>query len=943
MPTLLTQSLLVLKGALERRGGGWYAARAVIVRSYKILRTIGWKGFVQRIRGANRRITDSYVPVDSLIFPSPARLDAISLRVGVMAHIFYADLIDEFVEQLSQIPVPFLLMVSVTEEANRQVAIAKFSTIDNLSALHVRVVPNRGRDIAPMLVAYREEILGLDVVCHIHTKKSLYTGSEQGGWREYLVGSLLGSDSRIAWILGMFQAAPDLGMIYPESFQSVPLTAHTWLSNKEHARDLGARLGIPIVGDAYLDFPAGSMFWARVDALRPLYELQLGFEDFPEENGQTDGTLQHAVERMLAQVVRQQKMIIGILPTDHALRLDTEGARNWKTYFDLPVRDRISIGAIDASMVSFDIFDTLVMRPFLHPSGARAHLAWLVKRNFGIDGFAELRERAENLARERAGKDVNSATIYETLTTMTQGIDFPAQLIHELELETERRLLRPRSAVLDAAHHLRKLGKAVIAISDMYLSRQDLRSVLPDQVGRSLKDIYVSCDTGWRKDTLQTWEQLPALFGMDPKAWLHVGDNEHADIQLPYGLGFIPPVHVLRPHALFDVVPALRPLRLSSAQATHWPNQLLTGLIGNRLTELADRDPGALDDALSLEDPETLGYVVLGPLILDYLAWTNRLAVAEAADKILFLSREGYLLQQAYKTMCDAAGGHTPLGVYLLASRRGVGTPSIREIEHLDLLLDGTFTGTLHALLEARAGRKVADAARSVLGDAAMTRETYLPEMRGTIAETLRPAASAILEIAAEERAAYLRYWSGQVGDSNVLLSDIGYAGTIQSHLSRLVDRGLGGAYFALTDKAGKVAASGGWAKARYCDLRQDPRTGSPVLDHDLLLERFLTSPDGQFSHFEANTNELRPVFAENTRQDFGLVGPLHKGANAFVADACSIIGTDVMTLEFDRQLVQQPLQCFGTGLWRSETWLSRLTAEDHFTGRGQVPLHDRR
>ena len=939
----LAQAVFFLKDAMQSRGGGWRALLAIAHRGYKIYAALGWRGFAQRIRGAMRRSANASTlpttPIDGFSFPAPAPIESVSLKVGIVAHVFYPDLIDEFVDQLSHIPVPFILMVSVVTEADRQQALAKFSVIDLVSELHVRVVPNRGRDLAPMFVTYRQKILSLDVVCHIHTKKSLYTGSEKKGWRQYLIESLLGSRSRVAWVLGMFQATKELGMVYPESYRSVPLIAHTWLSNKEHARALGQQLGIAIDSDAYLDFSTGTMFWARVDALRPLYALDFSFDDFPEEKGQVDGTLQHALERMLVQVVKHQDMIIGILPTDQSLRLSTEGTRNWKTYFDLPIRDRVSAGAIDAEVVSFDIFETLVLRPFLRPSGARAYLADLVKQRLGIEDFLELRERAETAARQIAGKDVDSHAVYETLARMTKGRDLPLAEVHALELATERRLLQPRQAVADAAQHLATLGKSVIAVSDMYLTKDTLRSVLPETISSSLSEIYVSCDSGWRKDTCETWNRLPQQLGIDPKAWLHVGDNEHSDVQKPHDLGFLPPVHTLRPSALFDVVPALRPLRLSYEQAAHWPNQLMTGLIGNRLIELADTNPHAFGDFLTLDDLETLGYVVVGPMILDYLAWTHRVAAAEAKEKILFLSREGYLLQQTYETMCNAAGIHAPSSTYLLASRRGVGTASIRRIEDIDYLLGSTYTGSLYALLDARMGRQIADVARLALGDALTSKEVYLPEMRTEIGGILRPVANRILEIAEYERSTYLQYWNSHVGDSSILLSDIGYAGTIQKHLSRLVRKAFGGAYFALTDKAADIADFGGWAEARYGDLRKDRQARSIVLEQDLLLESFLTSPDGQFSHFELHDQDVRATFVENTRHDFALLQQVHSGAVTFVTDVCSVVGADVMMIEFDNAQVQRPLQCLGTGVWRSNALLSKLVTEDYFTGRGGVRL----
>ena len=46
----------------------------------------------------------------------------------------------------------------------------------------------------------------------------------------------------------------------------------------------------------WVDYPVGGMFWARVDALRPLFEAGLTADDFEAEPAGHDGTLAHAVD-----------------------------------------------------------------------------------------------------------------------------------------------------------------------------------------------------------------------------------------------------------------------------------------------------------------------------------------------------------------------------------------------------------------------------------------------------------------------------------------------------------------------------------------------------------------------------------------------------------------------------------------------------------------------
>ena len=869
-----------------------------------------------------------------------------------MAHVYYAELLDEFADVLSHMPLPYTLLVSVVDESSRDATLQRMSQLPNMASLIVKLTPNRGRDIAPMMVAFREEILQHDVFCHIHTKKSLYSGQEQSGWRQYLLHGLLGTRQRIAWILGMFDAAANLGMVYPESYRSVPLWGHTWLSNVEQGRELGAQLDIAIEPLQYLDFPAGSMFWARTDAVRPLFELGLRVESFPVEQGQTDGTLQHAIERLLSLAVRRQNMLTGILPADGRLVLSIEGERNRHIHFDASFGDKLTQAAIDAQLISLDIFDTLVLRPFADPSGAREYTGYLAKTQLGIDNFARLRTTAEAVARARTGKDVDLDMIYALLEKSAGLSGTQAMQLRQLELATERRLLRPRQGVLDSVKKLSLSRKRrLIAVSDMYLSDAELREILPPTVNELLEHIYVSSRTGWRKDGDDAWLNIPSREGVTPDHWLHIGDNEHADIQRPQALGFIHPVHVLRPSALLSVVPGLRTLRPAADRPTPWPDQLWLGLVANRFAAIGDSYPQDLAATVHIRDAETFGYVVLGPLILDYIQWIGRTAIENNARKILFLSREGYLLHRLYRRLRAAVPALERVeGTYLLASRRGVNTPALKQLDDLRHAFAAPFTGTIRLLLDTRFGSEMAQMAVTVLGEADVQREVYLPEMTDELIARLRPMETQMLDIAMKERTAYLVYWNKEVDATDKpIVADIGYAGTIQAQLSRLTGEPLGGAYFALTSRANQVMQNVGWAKARFYDERQPPPAIAPVMQHHLLLESLLTAPDGQFSHFDLDS-EGRPAasFRHKGMTDglWTTVQQVHVGIERFVSDALGVLQDHAIDVSLDQRSVQHALQQVGSGHWSLGEWAQVLSVEDLYSGRGQVgtgPARSRR
>ena len=71
-----------------------------------------------------------------------------------------------------------------------------------------------------------------------------------------------------------------------------------WGNSKDRAGIIGRQVGLDELPENFA-FPVGTMFWARVEALRPLFNLGLTWQDYPSEPAPRDGTVLHALERLL--------------------------------------------------------------------------------------------------------------------------------------------------------------------------------------------------------------------------------------------------------------------------------------------------------------------------------------------------------------------------------------------------------------------------------------------------------------------------------------------------------------------------------------------------------------------------------------------------------------------------------------------------------------------
>jgi glycosyltransferase involved in cell wall biosynthesis len=226
-----------------------------------------------------------------------------SLRVALHAHFYFPELAAEFMRKLDANQGSCDLLLSTDSEVKAEilrVATARYWR----GEVQIRVVPNRGRDVAPLLTEFAAEAASeYDIIGHLHAKRSLTIGDGTLGntWREFLWQNLVGGlHPMMDVIIDRFATDEKLGIV----FAADPHMSD-WDSNRDLATALAERMGIEEPLPPFFDFPIGSMYWARSEALKPLFELKLRWEDYPEEPLPEDGTIVHAIERLLPFATRR--------------------------------------------------------------------------------------------------------------------------------------------------------------------------------------------------------------------------------------------------------------------------------------------------------------------------------------------------------------------------------------------------------------------------------------------------------------------------------------------------------------------------------------------------------------------------------------------------------------------------------------------------------------
>lgn len=228
-------------------------------------------------------------------------------RIAVHLHVFYTDLLEEFLTAFQTFDFSYDLFLTTDTKA-KEGEIRRLLKKEGLQA-EIFVFENRGRDILPLL-RLREVLSSYDIIGHFHTKKSKEADFWAGeSWRRELIESLIvGGNTLVSQL-----RSKTLGLVIADIPTFFRYNKIVDVGNEAHLSPLMNDLWKKMKLEKVIDFTAfptfvmsyGTFAWFRYDALKPLFELEIKDQDIPcEPLGQH--TVLHAMERLLVYIAWNQ-------------------------------------------------------------------------------------------------------------------------------------------------------------------------------------------------------------------------------------------------------------------------------------------------------------------------------------------------------------------------------------------------------------------------------------------------------------------------------------------------------------------------------------------------------------------------------------------------------------------------------------------------------------
>lgn len=454
------------------------------------------------------------------------------------------------------------------------------------------------------------------------------------------------------------------------------------------------------------------------------------------------------------------------------LRENLENRKEHKCFFQDEKKLRKEIRKYE--VISFDIFDTLLMRRVMRPRDIYYVIDTLTKEK----NYLFSKERIEAEDTFLPGSNPNIEMIYDEFQKNT-GISLEEKrALIELEISTEKKFLVRREKIFEIYRWALKNGKTVFLISDMYFPKSVLEEILQHFGIVGYKDILISCEFGKGKceGLFDEYKKILKKNGKGVNNCLHIGDNYYADILAAETIG-ISTYQIYSAQEMFE--------RSIYAQSLQYCNSLEENLVLAHFVEIAYNNPFRechANGKLIIKSTEELIGLFVAPIICKYMIWLVQNVQKNDNDLLVFPSRDGYLLKIIYEKIKNRQPElNLPEAIYIYTSRRSAMVAAVEKEKDVFDIVNFTFTKDTGTLFKDRFDITLPESMRNRCVD-----------------QILAYWMDSILKNCKEEGKNYKEYLKTfKLGKySKIALMDFVAMGTVQDALEKIIGQKLEGYYF---------------------------------------------------------------------------------------------------------------------------------------------------
>lgn len=613
----------------------------------------------------------------------------------------------------------------------------------------------------------------------------------------------------------------------------------------------------------------------------------------------------------------------------------------------------------EIKVISFDVFDTLVVRPFGEPSDIFTYLnepfARIFKTNSFVD-FSSQRRVAEDKAHKlqklnRPGvEEPTLDEIYEVLADLYGYDKTLLSQVKEQEMENEVRFSYARRFGVELFNLAKSVGKHVILVSDMYLPRRCILKILEKCGIEGYSKLYLSSELHLRKHSGSMYPAIIDELGKiaKPRQILHIGDNYLSDVENPkkYGLhamhlpraigllqGRNPGIYTGQSfNKIFKIGDRYRDMSLAYDGFTGMRS--LCAVVANEIFDFPYVSFNKNSDLNA--DPRFIGYFPLGMHIYAVARWLIESMRGKGYRKIHFIARDGYLIKKAYDILAEGEED-LPESNYLRASRKAFAIADIHSLADMHSIV--------HKMnFVQQTPESIYELFEPVMSESSKQRYSEERAQKGYMYDTpfkertqfdsfiVHFYESFLKDAALEEYGRNMAAYFGEVISENDVLYDTGYSGRIEAALNKMLGFKIRSFYIHTnTDLVEK--------RKRLSDVDIQTFYHYKPMVTGIIREHLLAELGPSTIGYQFQNGSFEPVF-EKYDIDFPtwfVTDTMQRSAVKFVADVKALFGKDALTLACRMEDVSRPFEYY---LHFSRSFDRNVLADSEFEddlGEGHV------